>query len=160
MLPLGHFRDQAVGFRNHQGCNPGAEFRLDFGSGHVSILHGVVKRGGGKQFFGIAVPYTQAQIDFEGIGFTHKDTNMSLEMNGNGVVFKPSDRLWDAMEKDGRYSLVGGVADPNSDSSGRGYSWGFFTIKNISFRLPAAYIRRISTAEAREAKWDLADLIV
>ena len=31
---------------------------------------------------------------------------------------------------------------------------------DISFRLPAAYIRRISTAEAREAKWDLADLIV
>ena len=94
------------------------------------------KRGGGKQSFGIAVPYTQIQIDFEGIGFTHKDKNTSLEMNGNGVLFKPSDRLWDAMEKDGRYSLVGGVADSNPHSSGRGYSWGFFTIKNISFRLP------------------------
>ena len=94
------------------------------------------KRGGGKQFFGIAVPYTQTQIDFEGIGFTHKDKNTSLEMNGNGVVFKPSDRLWDAMEKDGCYSLVGGVADSNPGSSGRGYSWGFFTIKNIAFRLP------------------------
>ena len=94
------------------------------------------RRGGGKQFFGIAVPYTQAQIDFEGIGFTHKDKNTSLEMNGNGVVFKPSDRLWGAMEKGGRYSLVGGVADSNPNSSGRGYSWGFFTIKNISFRLP------------------------
>ena len=94
------------------------------------------RRGGGKQFFGIAVPYTQAQIDFEGLGFTHKDKNTSLEMNGNGVVFKPSDRLWGAMEKDGRYSLVGGVADSNPNSSGRGYSWGFFTIKNISFRLP------------------------
>ena len=92
------------------------------------------KRGGGSQFFGIAVPRTQAQVDFEGVGFTHKDRNTSLEMNGKGVVFKPSDRLWNAMEKDGRYSLLGGVAEPNS--SGRGYSWGFFTIKNISFRLP------------------------
>ena len=30
----------------------------------------------------------------------------------------------------------------------------------ITFQLPAAYIRRISTPEARNAKWDLADLII
>ena len=86
--------------------------------------------------YGICIPHSQCEISFEGIGYTHKDVNTSLRMNGKGVVFSLSKRLWEAMEQDGRYSLVGGVADPNSDSSGRGYSWGFFTIKNISFRLP------------------------
>ena len=56
--------------------------------------------------YGILVPHSQSEIVFEGIGYTHKDVNTSLRMNGKGAVFALSKRLWEAMEENGHYSLL------------------------------------------------------
>ena len=84
--------------------------------------------------YGICIPHSQCEISFEGIGYTHKDVNTSLRMNGKGVVFALSKRLWDEMEQDGRYSLLG--VEPGQKGGGWSYSWGFFRLKDVSFSIP------------------------
>ncbi len=81
--------------------------------------------------YGICIPHSQSEIAIEGIGYTHKDANTSLKLNGKGVVFALSARLWKEMEPDGHYSLLG--AEPGNWMR---YSWGFFRLKDISFSLP------------------------
>ena len=83
--------------------------------------------------YGIVVPHSQSEVAFEGVGYTHKDENTSLRMNGRGAVFTLSPRLWGEMEADGRYSLLGAAPSPNGAFH---YSWGFFRVKDISFGLP------------------------
>ena len=88
---------------------------------------------GVERRYGIVVPHSQSEVVFEGIGYTHKDINTSLRMNGRGAVFSLSRRLWDEMPADGRYSLFGAAPSPNG---GWRYSWGFFLVKDISFSIP------------------------
>ena len=77
--------------------------------------------------------HSQSEIAFEGIGYTHKDANTSLRMNGRGAILTLSPRLWNEMEADGRYSLLGAAPSPNGAFH---YSWGFFRVKDVSFSLP------------------------
>lgn len=86
--------------------------------------------------YGILVPHSQSEIVFEGIGYTHKDVNTSIRMNGKGAVFALSKRLWEAMEENGHYSLLG--AGPTEKGGLWQYSWGFFRLKDVSFSLPSA----------------------
>lgn len=92
-------------------------------------------KGGHVRRYGILVPHSQSEIVFEGIGYTHKDMNTSLRMNGKGAVFALSKRLWEAMEENGHYSLLG--AGPTEKGYLWQYSWGFFRLKDVSFSLPS-----------------------
>ena len=90
-------------------------------------------KDGVERRYGIVVPHSQSEVAFEGVGYTHKDANTSLRMNGRGAVFSLSRRLWDEMPADGRYSLFGAAPSPNGAFH---YSWGFFRVKDISFSIP------------------------
>lgn len=83
--------------------------------------------------YGIMVPHSRSEIAFVGIGYTHKQENTSLRMNGRGTVFALSERLWSGMETNGCYSLLGAEPGPKG---GFRYSWGFFRVRDLSFSLP------------------------
>ena len=93
-----------------------------------------IAKDGMVRRYGICIPHSQSEITFEGLGYTHKDKNTSLKMNGKGVVFVLSARLWNGMEPDGHYSLLG--AAPKAEGELWEYSWGFFRLKDVSFSLP------------------------